>query len=168
MLKASLKDIPILDGYLHDSYFKPEDIAFNADKRCFTMDIERVCYERAERGKVLFFIPVVRYPWIRSHITMTGVESVSQKRHDRGVDGPDKKQMLMGIEHKSDNNIALGSSHFKITLTIAPDFELTLVDEPEPEDQPRMVDFFKGIFYGMDEVNKLRVDTQPKNPPNFQ
>jgi hypothetical protein len=62
MLKASLKDIPILCGYLHDAYFKPEDIVFDTEKRCYTMDIERVCYERAERGKVLWIIPVVRYP----------------------------------------------------------------------------------------------------------
>ena len=108
MLKASLKDISILDGYLHDSYFKPEDIVFNADQRCFTMDLER----------------------------------------------------------KSEDTIVLGSTHFKITLTVAPDFELTLTDAPEPEDGPRITDFFKGIFRGMDEIDRLRVNAQPTGAPD--
>lgn len=166
MLKASLQDIPILDGYLHDAYFKPDDIAFNADKRCFTMDIERVCYERAMRGKVCFLIPVIRYPWIHSHITMNGVESVNQKWNDRGVDGPDNKQLLMDIENKSGNIIVFGSTHLRITLTVSSDFEFILIDEPKPEDVPLVIDFSKGIFYGMGEINKLRVETQTTNSPN--
>ncbi len=163
MLKASLKQIPILEGYLHDSYFKPDAITFDPDKRCFAMDVERVYYEGAERGKVLWFIPVVRYPWIQSHLTMTGISQMDQKWHDRGVDGPDDKQLLMGIAQKSDDTIELGSTHFRITLSVTSDFELILLDEPEPEKGPRVTDFSKGIFYGMDEIDELRVDAQPEN-----
>ena len=160
MLKASLKDIPILSGYLHDAYFKPEEIAFDATKQCFTMNLERVYYEGAERGKFLWLIPVVRYPWIQSHITMIGVQQMDRKWQDQGVDGPDDKQLLMDIEQRSEKTIVLGSNHFKITLTVAQDFELTLVDESQPEDKPRVTDFSKGIFYGMDEINKLKVNAQ--------
>ena len=158
MIKASLEGIPILGGYLHDSYFKPDEVMFAADKRCFTMELERVFYERAERGKVLWLIPVVRYPWIQSHLTMTGVDNVEQERKNKGVDGPDNKQLLMDITQKSDSIIELGSTHFRITLTIASDFALTIVDDTESEHGPRIVDFSKGIFSGMDEINKLRVD----------
>ncbi len=161
MLKASLADIPILDGYLHDSYFKPEDIEFDAKKRCFSINLERVYYERAKRGKFLWLIPVVRYPWIQSRVTIKGVSKMDQKWIDRGVDGPDNKQLLMDIQHKSEDTIVLGSTHFKVTLTVAQDFELTLVYKLMSEHGPRITDFSRGIFYGMDEIDKLRMDAQP-------
>jgi len=167
MLRASLADIPILDGYLHDSYFKPDDVVFDADKRCVAMDIERVFYEGAERGKVLWFIPVIRYPYIRSRIIMTGVEKTEQKRKNRGVDGPDGKHLLMDIEQKSENTIELGSTHLRITLTVAPDFELTVVDDSEPKKGSRAMDFCKGIFHGLDEIDKLRVNA-PQSPAGNQ
>ena len=165
MLKASQMDIPIIDGYLHDSYFKPEDIVFNADQRCFTMDIERVCYEQGKRGKTLFFIPVIRYPWIRSRLSMNGVEKMHPKWIGRGVDGPGNRQLLMDIEHKSEDTIVLGSTYLKIALTVAPDFELTLMDAPEPENGPWTIDFFKGIFRGMDEIDRLRVKADAGGGP---
>jgi hypothetical protein len=85
---------------------------------------------------------------------------MNQKWNNRGVDGPDGKQLLMDINQKSENTIVLGSTHFKVTLTVRPDFELILVDEPEPGKGPRVTDFFKGIFRSLDEINKLRVNTK--------
>lgn len=158
MIKASLEDIPILDGYLHDSYFKPDEVKFDSDKRCFAMDLERVCYERADPGKVLWFIPVIRYPWILSHLTMRGVEEIEQKVVSSRLDGPDGKQQLMDIVQKSDNHIELGSHGTKITLTLSSDFVLTLEDVPDSITSSRITDFSKGIFYGMDEINKLKID----------
>jgi len=98
---------------------------------------------------------------------MTGVEKMEQKRKNRGVDGPDGKHLLMDIEQKSENTIELGSTHLRITLTVAPDFELTVVDDSEPKKGSRAMDFCKGIFHGLDEIDKLRVNA-PQSPAGNQ
>ena len=131
---------------------------FDADKQCFTIDLERVCYERAELGKVLWFIPVIRYPWILSRLTMTGVEDVEQKVVSRRLDGPDGKQQLMDIVQKADDRIELGSYGTRITLTVTSDFILILEDVPDSVTRSYTTDFSKGVFYGMNEINKLKIN----------
>ena len=159
MIKAFLENIPIMDGYLHDSYFKPKEMSFDEDKRCFAMNLERVCYEKAESGKVLWFIPVIRYPGILSRLTIYGVESMEQKIVSRRLDGPNGKQQLMDIVQTSDDKIELGSHGTKILLTITSDFVLTLEDVSDSFTNSFMTDFGKtSIFCGMDDIDKLKTE----------
>ena len=103
-------------------------------------------YEKGEKGKALFLIPVVRYPWVRSYLRMFGVERMDQEWKDRKVEGPDEPQLLMDIEQKGRNKIELGSTHFKIILTVSERFELVLHDAPELLDMPRVTDFSGGVW----------------------
>lgn len=156
MLKASIQDIGLLCGYLHDAYFKPEEVAFDSGKNLFSMPLDRVCYERGEPGKALFIFRVIRYPWMRSRLTITGVAEMNQKWKDRGVDGPGSTQQLLEIDAKDGKMIEIESAHLRIALAISEPVEVTLRDEALDTGR-KVLDFSKGIFYGLDEIEKLRV-----------
>jgi hypothetical protein len=168
MLKASLRDIPILDGYLHDAYFRPEDILFDPESRSCTVELERLYYERAEIAKFLWVIPFVRCPSIQSRLTMTGVDRRDETWHDNGVDGPDGKHLLLGIKQLSENSIELESPHFEIILTIDPDFGITLVDESESDKKKGAVFLFRCTLFDIDEIERLKVNAQQGADSNEQ
>ena len=157
MLRGSVEDISLIGGYLHDGYFKPSGIAYDREHRRFSMILDRIWYEHGERGKFLFLIPVIRFPWMRSVLELTGVVSVDQRLIDRGVDGPAGEQLLMHIVEEEDGTIEIASTHIEIRLTISHDTEIVLEDR-EPVDRPKAVDFFKCIFRSLPEVEKLRED----------
>jgi hypothetical protein len=156
MLKASIQDIGLLCGYLHDAYFKPEEVAFDSGKNLFTMPLDRVCYERGEPGKALLIFRVIRYPWMRSRLSITGVTEMNTKRKDRGVDGPGSTQQLLEIEVKDAKTIEIESAHLRIALAISEPAEVTLRDEALDTGR-RVLDFSKGVFHGLEEIEKLRV-----------
>ena len=121
------------------------------------MPLTRVWYERGQRGKLCFIMPVIRYPWIRSLLTITGVTSMCHKWKNRS-DGSDDVQLLLDLATKDENSIELWSGDMSITLTVCPPVEFKIRDEAEMNAATRLIDFGTSIFYGLDEIEKLRIE----------
>ena len=162
LLRATLDDVPVLDGYLHDASFVPNDLEFDADAKTLKLPLERICYEKPERGKALFIFPVIRLPWIESLLTVTNVQDVVWE-WKRGRDQHrDDGHMLLGLVHKKDL-LELRSPILLVTGRVSPDTRILLEDTSGPSVKRRVTDFGRTVFQAMDEIDRLRVraDRQP-------
>ena len=162
-LKASLDDIPLLCGYLHDASFTPGGLHFDREHRELTLRLERICYEQPKEGKVLLVIPVIRFPRVQSALTLTHVQDVSQewisKRHTDLRD----LHMLLDFTRRDERTVELRSHDLKVTAKVSGASRILLQDILAPSAKPSVTDFGTGVFHAMDEIEKLRIrdETQP-------
>lgn len=162
-LRATPDDAALLCGYLHDASFTPSGIEMNYAANRFTLSFERICYEKAQKGKVLFFMPVVRYPWIESRLTVTHVQTFEQEWLDRTFDRPSDKHILLDIEKEGDTTLIISSEGIRLRMGITPETEIILKDTSEPDTSRKITDFTHSIFRGMDQIEELR-RRQSKTP----
>lgn len=90
---------------------------------------------------------------------------MDQKWKDRGVDGPGSTQQLLDIEARNETAIDLWSAHLRVCLTVCQPVVVTIQDKREVDTGRRVTDFSKGIFHGLDEIEKLRVKDLPNQVP---
>jgi len=163
MIKASVSDIPLLDGYLHDASFVPDDLRFDSDSRSVTLTLERICYERPERGKAMFIFNVIRFPWIESELTFSHVKGTEQKWSSGHLRQPGEQQMLLDLESEA-NTIRLRSHALTLVITVEPDSVVTITDLSEPSAKRRVTDFGKCVFRSLEEIDKLRIKGSTQHP----
>lgn len=155
-IKATLDDVDLLCGYLHDASFTPGGIAMDFQTERFSLDLERICYEKGEKGKALFLIPVIRCPWVASRLTVTGVLKVEEEWIDRKLDGPNDIHVLMDIEKKGNDTLEISSEGLRLRMTISESSQIILEDLSEPSAGRRVTDFARSVFRGMGEIQDLR------------
>ncbi len=156
-IKASLDDIPVLEGYLHDAYFSPEGLHFDKEKDEVTLKLERICYEQCEKGKFLFILPILKFPWMESVITVTDVKDVSKKRLKKKPELINGMHMLLSIERQKGNVIEIKSHGIRIDITISDTCRIFIKDISLVKTRPKNIDFFKGVFRSLEEIDKLKI-----------
>jgi len=156
MLKATLRDVPLLDGYLHDASFVPNDLEFDADAKTLRLPLDRICYEKAERRKVLLVFPVICFPGVECLLTITNVRDVVQNWKRGKPQDPDDLHTLLDLVHEN-HVLELRSDALVIRVTVSPDTGILLQDTSGSSTRTVVTDFAATVFRGMDEIEKLRV-----------
>lgn len=158
MLRATLDDVDLLCGYLHDASFRTSGISMDSGAKRFSLKLERICYEKCQAGKAFFFIPVFRYPWIDSCLVVTGVERFEStcraERHKR----TDDRHLLLDIKRKGNDKLEISSDDLRLSLFVTRSSQITLEDLSEPSPGRKVTDFSRSVFRGMEEIDKLRAD----------
>jgi hypothetical protein len=158
MLRATLDDVALLCGYLHDASFSTSDIKMHSDTKRFSLKLERICYEKREIVKALFFIPIIRYPWIDSCLTVTGVESFESVWRKKRQQRTDDRHLLLDIERKGNDRLEISSEDLRLSLVVTRSSRITLEDLSEPASGRKVTDFSRSVFRGIEEIDKLRVE----------
>ena len=156
-IKASLDDIPILEGYLHDAYFSAQDLHFDKGKGELTLKLERICYEQAEKGKFLFIIPILKFPWMESVLTVTDVKDVSKKKLKKKPELINGMHMLLSIERRKGDVLQIKSYGIRIDITVSDTCRIFIKDISLVKTKSKNIDFLKGVFRSLEEIEKLKI-----------
>jgi hypothetical protein len=158
ILRATLADVDLLCGYLHDANFQTSDITMDSNAKLFSLKLERICYEKREVSKALFFIPVIRYPWINSRLAVTGVERLESTKTDKEKEQADDRHLLLDIRLKGNDRLEIASDDLRLSLFVTQSSQITLEDLADALPGRKVTDFSRSIFQGMAEIDRLRVD----------
>jgi len=156
MLKATLKHVPLLAGYLHDAEFSVSDLVLDRERKTLALTLLRVCYEKPEKGRFLWVLPVIRHPWMKSRLTLTGVQSVAQQDLRGASQG--EPCMLLDIVQPAMTTLELQATTALIRAEVSSDTGILIEDLGEPREGTRVIDFRRPAFTAMQEIEALRQD----------
>lgn len=155
-IQASFDDIPLLSGYLHDATFTPSDINMDEERNIFILEMERIFYEGGRKGKFLFFIPVKRYPFVKTRLSITNVENISEEWLDSAFNEPKDKHCLLYIEKIEDDVIKISSDYLILKIKALKETVLFVEDIGGPSKKLNNIDFSGSIFRGLDLIEELK------------
>ncbi|MCC6547947.1 hypothetical protein IT570_12345 [Candidatus Sumerlaeota bacterium] len=157
MITGTVRDLPLLSGYLHDALFVPCAVKHDAERQHLRVPLERICYERAERGRFLGLCPIVRFPWIESVLCFTAVRAVEEKWVKRRKRDPGERQMLLEMGCLKSDVVAIEADELHLVVTVSPETTIGIDDIGKPSTRARTMDIGRGVFRSMAEIEKLRV-----------
>ena len=76
MIRGSLEDIALITDYLHDSNIRVEDINHDSTTGLLLLKLHRCYYEGANEKKLLFLIPITRYPSVESEVRILKIKDI--------------------------------------------------------------------------------------------
>ncbi len=156
-LRAKALDIPLLSDYLHDANISINDISYDEVSKKFKLSLQRIAYESGQEGKMLWLIPVTRYPIIESILSVLDVKKMEMKWLD-GAFKDDAGYPHQLLEITLDNSIlSLSSDMFIIYLSVSDSPEIFLEDISNPSDEKQITDLATGVFFGIEEIERLKM-----------
>lgn len=156
VLRASLEHVALISAYLHDAVLDPNNVLFDRDKRLVSIELTRVWHEQGKKGKFLWIIPVYRYPWIQSVVTISNVEGCSIERTTEKEDDVD--DVLLYITMKNKGVLEFVSKCMRVSVTVTPTASISVRDISMPSNRYDAADVFAPIFRGLKEIDNLRTD----------
>ncbi|HUU91545.1 MAG TPA: hypothetical protein VM238_10070 [Phycisphaerae bacterium] len=115
-----------VSAVLHDALIERRDVS-DVRSREFRLNVDRVCYERAERGRLLWSIPIWRYPSVSASLSIAPVERVEDARRQAKDIGEPELLLSLDIDARS-NSLRLESSFGLIHVQLGLDACLSVSD----------------------------------------
>jgi hypothetical protein len=160
MIKAGSNDIDIISGYLHDAALYWSDVIHIEEEKIHDITVERNSYEQAKKSKLLFVIPIISYPSVKTRIRIRKVrEVIYEWLDDAFEEDPMIPHTLLEII-KDENSIIILTEYLSIRIETEEFEAIEIQDVSDTGKRMRCFDFGKQVFYGIEEIDKLRIDQE--------
>lgn len=157
IIKGTLHDMPTIGEYLRYSLFSSNDFSFNSSEQIFTLIVDRCYYEGAKQGKILFLIPIVKFPFVKSKITISGVKGISEKWTREIENKNDIQHRLCHWFYRyRKNQIGIISEYLRLTIFISGSAHITVEDIAEPSKIMSRYFGRKNYYYSiLNDIDKI-------------